>query len=240
MGTYNDVLYDNENVSWSFRLNNKLTLPGKIDWQTRMNVRGPNETAISKSDGDFSIDLAFSKELFKDNATLTLNIKVLESGRVFGRQVDSSYDDGHQLIAEIGDELKASILIRKTESEVIENASTGNSIELDLRFLGYDSLYQRAIFGRIAPNEEPPVIETIIEKPESEPIEEVSKPFKTDSLSPSIESNRVEISNEGLLAEPIEVEIQEEENDQKFNFPKSKPLKKESKPSEKEKKCKQP
>ena len=167
--------------------------------------------------------------------TLTLNIKVLESGRVFGRQMDSSYDDGHQLIAEIGDELKASILIRKTESEVIENASTGNSIELDLRFLGYDSLYQRAIFGRIAPNEEPPVIETIIEKPESEPIEEVSEPFKTDSLSPSIESSRVENSNEELLAEPIEVEIQEEENDQKFNFPKSKPLKKESKPSEKEK-----
>ena len=167
--------------------------------------------------------------------SLTLNIKVLESGRVFGRQMDSSYDDGHQLIADIGDELKASILIRKTESEVIENASTGNSIELDLRFLGYDSLYQRAIFGRIAPNEEPPVIETIIEKPESEPIKEVSEPFKTDSLSPSIESSRVENSNEELLAEPIEVEIQEEENDQKFNFPKSKPLKKESKPSEKEK-----
>ena len=167
--------------------------------------------------------------------TLNLNIKVLESGRVFGRQIDSEYDDGHHLIAEIGDELKASILIQKTESEIIKNASTGNSIELDLKFLGYDSLYQRAVFGRIAPNEEPPIIETIIEKPESEPIEEVSEPFKTDSLSPNIESSRVENSNEELLAEPIEVEIQEEENDQKFNFPKSKPLKKESKSQEKEK-----
>ena len=126
--------------------------------------------------------------------TLNLNIKVLESGRVFGRQIDSEYDDGHQLIADIGDELKASILIRKTESEIIENASTGNSIELDLKFLGYDSLYQRAVFGRIAPNEEPPVIETIIEKPESEPIVEVSEPFKTDSLSPDIESSRAENS----------------------------------------------
>ena len=76
-GTYNDIVYDNKNVSWSFRLNNKLTLPGKIEWQTRMNVRGPNETAISKSEGDFSIDLAFSKELFKDKATLTLNIRDL-------------------------------------------------------------------------------------------------------------------------------------------------------------------
>ena len=167
--------------------------------------------------------------------TLNLNIKVLESGRVFGRQIDSEYDDGHQLIADIGDELKASILIRKTESEIIENASTGNSIELDLKFLGYDSLYQRAVFGRIAPNKEPPVIETIIEKPESEPIEEVSEPFKTDSLSPDIESSRVENSNEDLLAEPIEAGAQDEADDLKFNFPKSEPLKKESKSSEKEK-----
>jgi outer membrane receptor protein involved in Fe transport len=76
-GSYNDVVYDNENVSWSFRLNNKLTLPGKIEWQTRMNVRGPSETAITKSEGDFSIDLAFSKELFKEKASLTLNVRDL-------------------------------------------------------------------------------------------------------------------------------------------------------------------
>ena len=76
-GSYNDVVYDNENVSWSFRLNNKLTLPGKIEWQTRMNVRGPSETAISKNEGDFSIDLAFSKELFNEKASLTLNVRDL-------------------------------------------------------------------------------------------------------------------------------------------------------------------
>ncbi len=76
-GSYNDIVYDNENVSWSYRLNNKLTLPGKIEWQTRMNIRGPSETAISKSEGDFSIDLAFSKELFEDKASLTLNVSDL-------------------------------------------------------------------------------------------------------------------------------------------------------------------
>ncbi len=76
-GSYNDIVYDNENVSWSYRLNNKLTLPGKIEWQTRMNIRGPSETAVSKSEGDFSIDLAFSKELFKEKASLTLNISDL-------------------------------------------------------------------------------------------------------------------------------------------------------------------
>ena len=80
-GSYNDVIYDNKNVSWSYRLNNKLTLPGKIEWQTRMNVRGPSETAITKSEGDFSIDLAFSKELFNEKASLTLNVRDLLNQR---------------------------------------------------------------------------------------------------------------------------------------------------------------
>ena len=76
-GTYNDFVFDNESLSWSFRLNNKLTLPGKIEWQTRMNYRGPEETAITKREGSFSIDLAFSKELFDDKASLTFNVRDL-------------------------------------------------------------------------------------------------------------------------------------------------------------------
>ena len=76
-GSYNDFVFDNESLSWSFRLNNKLTLPGKIEWQTRMNYRGPEETAITKRDGNFSVDLAFSKELFNDNASLTFNVRDL-------------------------------------------------------------------------------------------------------------------------------------------------------------------
>tara|TARA_B100000575_G_scaffold266972_1_gene244674 strand:- start:396 stop:2843 length:2448 start_codon:yes stop_codon:yes gene_type:complete len=76
-GSYNDFVFDNESLSWSFRLNNKLTLPGNIEWQTRMNYRGPEETAITKREGNLSIDLAFSKELFNDNASLTFNVRDL-------------------------------------------------------------------------------------------------------------------------------------------------------------------
>jgi outer membrane receptor protein involved in Fe transport len=77
VGSYEDLVFDNESLSWSFRLNNKLTLPGKIEWQTRMNYRGPEETAITKRDGNFSVDLAFSKEFFNDNASLTFNVRDL-------------------------------------------------------------------------------------------------------------------------------------------------------------------
>ena len=95
-GSYNEIVYDNENVSWSYRINNKLTLPGKIEWQTRMNVRGPSETAISKSEGDFSIDLAFSKELFKEKASLTLNVSDLLDQRGWRNETfnENFYNDG--------------------------------------------------------------------------------------------------------------------------------------------------
>lgn len=77
IGSYQDLVFDNESLSWSFRLNNKLTLPGMIEWQTRMNYRGPEETALTKRKGQFSVDLAFSKELFDDKASLTFNIRDL-------------------------------------------------------------------------------------------------------------------------------------------------------------------
>ena len=77
IGSYQDLVFDNESLSWSFRLNNKLTLPGEIEWQTRMNYRGPEETALTKRKGQFSVDLAFSKELFDDKASLTFNIRDL-------------------------------------------------------------------------------------------------------------------------------------------------------------------
>jgi outer membrane receptor protein involved in Fe transport len=80
-GDYNDINYDSENLSWSMRLNNKLTLPGKIEWQTRMNYRGPSEDAINKSKASFSTDLAFSKDILKEKGTLSFNIRDLFDSR---------------------------------------------------------------------------------------------------------------------------------------------------------------
>lgn len=80
-GDYNDINYDAENVSWFIRLNNKYTLPGEIDWQTRMFYRGPREDAISKSNGMFSLDFAFSKDLFNEDASIAFNISDVFNSR---------------------------------------------------------------------------------------------------------------------------------------------------------------
>lgn len=76
-GDYNDTNFDAENVSWRARISNKYTLPGEIDWQTTLSYRGPNETAQSKSDGVFSSNMAFSKDIFKDNASISVRVSDL-------------------------------------------------------------------------------------------------------------------------------------------------------------------
>jgi len=80
-GDFNGQNFDAQNLSWFIRLNNKITLLKDIDWQTRFFYRGPRETAQSKSKGIASLSLAFSKDLFKEKASLALNISDVFNSR---------------------------------------------------------------------------------------------------------------------------------------------------------------
>ncbi|SDB40311.1 Outer membrane receptor proteins, mostly Fe transport [Flavobacteriaceae bacterium MAR_2010_188] len=76
-GDFNGRNYDFKNTSWFARFSSKVTLPGKIDWQTNAFYRGPNESAQTKNKGIFSMDLAFAKDILKDKATLSFNVRDL-------------------------------------------------------------------------------------------------------------------------------------------------------------------
>jgi len=80
-GNNNGENLDAENFSWFARLNNKITLPTKINWQTNIFYRGPNENAQTKSEGIFTMTMAFSKDLFKEKASLTFNISDVFNSR---------------------------------------------------------------------------------------------------------------------------------------------------------------
>ncbi|WP_431157920.1 TonB-dependent receptor domain-containing protein [Winogradskyella poriferorum] len=80
-GDFEGQNFDADNLSWFVRVNNKYTLPGEIDWQTRLFFRGPSETAQSRNQGIFSMDLAFSKDLFKEKASLAFNIRDVFNSR---------------------------------------------------------------------------------------------------------------------------------------------------------------
>ncbi|MDY7393923.1 TonB-dependent receptor [Aureibaculum sp. 2210JD6-5] len=81
IGEYNDVDYGANNLSWFVRLNNKVTLPAQIDWQTRLFYMGPTEDAQNIRKGMFSTDLAFSKDLFNERASITFNISDVFNSR---------------------------------------------------------------------------------------------------------------------------------------------------------------
>ncbi len=80
-GFFEGVDFGNENTSWTLRLNNKYTLPAKIDWQTRLNYRGPTENAQSTTQGIFTASLAFSKDLFNENASIAFNVNDVFNSR---------------------------------------------------------------------------------------------------------------------------------------------------------------
>jgi hypothetical protein len=80
-GEFNDVDYGNSDTSWFAQGSVKVTLPWKIDWQTNGNYRGPRNNAQTTSEGIFSINLAFSKDIINDNGTLAFNVSDLLNSR---------------------------------------------------------------------------------------------------------------------------------------------------------------
>lgn len=80
-GEFEGIDYGATNTSWFARFSSKVSLPAKIDWQTNMFYRGPSENSQTKSDGIFSLNLALSKELFNDNATISINVRDLLNSR---------------------------------------------------------------------------------------------------------------------------------------------------------------
>lgn len=80
-GEFNGIDYSAKNTSYFARFSSKITLPWEIDWQTNANYRGARQDAQSDTDGIFTIDLAFSKELIKNKLTLSANVRDLLNSR---------------------------------------------------------------------------------------------------------------------------------------------------------------
>lgn len=80
-GAFEGIEYGTTNTSWFTRFSSRITLPGKVDWQTNMFYRGPSENAQTTSKGMLSLDLGFSKDIFNENATISLNVSDLLNTR---------------------------------------------------------------------------------------------------------------------------------------------------------------
>jgi hypothetical protein len=67
-------------------LNQKITLPSAVDLQINTNYSGPSENAQTKSKGVFSLNIAASKDLFNEKASLSLNFSDVFNTRISQRK----------------------------------------------------------------------------------------------------------------------------------------------------------
>ncbi len=73
--------FDFETTSWFTRLTSKITLPYKIDWQTNMTYNGEQKNRQGKTAGNFSMNMALSKDILKDKGTIALNVNDVFNSR---------------------------------------------------------------------------------------------------------------------------------------------------------------
>ena len=84
-GSFNGTDFGAENESFFARLSTKVDLPYKVQWQTNGFFRGPRQNAQTETESILSLNLAFSKDLFDDRATVSLNVRDLFNSRVRDR-----------------------------------------------------------------------------------------------------------------------------------------------------------
>jgi outer membrane receptor for ferrienterochelin and colicins len=73
--------FSNTAYSWFARINSRINLPLGIDWQTNATYNAPQTNAQGRSKGILAANLAFSKDVLKDKATIALNVNDVFNSR---------------------------------------------------------------------------------------------------------------------------------------------------------------
>ncbi|KAF2333739.1 outer membrane beta-barrel family protein [Flavobacterium daemonense] len=73
---------DNQANTWFARINSKVTLPYKIDWQLNATYNGAQKTAQGKNLDMFGMNTALSKDVMKDKGTIAFNISDIFNSRI--------------------------------------------------------------------------------------------------------------------------------------------------------------
>jgi outer membrane receptor protein involved in Fe transport len=82
-GTYENLVLDNENESWSGNFRNNLKLPWEINTQVNVWYVGPQESAYGSRKGFGGVSLGISKDILNDNATINLNFNDVFNNSIY-------------------------------------------------------------------------------------------------------------------------------------------------------------
>jgi len=79
--TIETIDFDNSATTWTARVSSKFNLPYKIDLQTNGNYDAEQKTAQGRNRANASANLALSKDILKDKATIAFNINDVFNSR---------------------------------------------------------------------------------------------------------------------------------------------------------------
>ena len=165
-----------------------------------------------------------AEELMKpyEGATFDLRLDFVSSSRSFGSQKDPLYDSGQKVLctAEKWD-VECDVLFSPEDNDLVESLEVGQDFQVTVKFIDYDSLYQRVIFGKVGSelelleelgevSDEPITNDLVVEE---EIVEEVSvETILEENDSDSVINEIVEeVPQEPVVEEIIEPESVVEE-----------------------------
>ena len=167
-----------------------------------------------------------AEELLKpyEGVTFDLRLDFVSSSRSFGSQKEPLYDSGQKVLctAEKWD-VECDVLFSPEDNDLVESLEVGQDFQVTVKFIDYDSLYQRVIFGKVGSelelleelgevSDEPITNDLVVEE---ETVEEVSVETileENDSDSDSVINEIVEeVPQEPVVEEIIEPESVAEE-----------------------------
>ena len=82
-GQYQEQNYARETFTWNGRFNSKISLKKWFDFQMNVNYIAPQNTTQGKRKSITTIDLAFARDILKNNGTLTLSVRDLLNSRKY-------------------------------------------------------------------------------------------------------------------------------------------------------------
>ena len=147
------------------------------------------------------------------DAVFPLVLSFVSSERSFGSQKDANYNEGYKVLCNAENwGIGVAVLFSPEDNNLVESFGPSQKFEANVRFIDYDSLYQRAIFGKldselesiedeevvsppIAESATPPAVETVSIQPEESivPEKEISVP---DSEVPELKTKETQQSTD--------------------------------------------
>ena len=128
---------------------------------------------------------------YKD-AVLPLSLSFLSATKSFGSQKDKTYNDGYSTICNAENwGIEICLLFPSDDNSLIDSLKPEEGFEANVKFIDYDALYQRAIFGKLDS-----------ESDYSDSVETVSSSLADDVSSPiALEAEAIELEAELTRAE---------------------------------------